>query len=85
MRQCLLQRFGDDIAGFVDVAHAVGFVEYNQIPLNILDIVRFSFRKLIGAYHRAGNILERTLTRLLADRVIAFRLQDQTLQTEFIQ
>ena len=53
VRQRVLERLGDDIAGFVNVAQAMRFVEHDHIPVDPPDVVSLGLRKLIGADDRA--------------------------------
>lgn len=54
VRHCVLERLGDDVAGLVDVAQAMGLVQDDQVPLDFLDIFGLGLGELIGADDRAG-------------------------------
>src|SRR5690606_17790321 len=84
MRQCLLEGLGNDVAGFVDVAQAMRFIEDNQVPVDALDIFSLGLRELVGTNDRAGCELERVAPRLLADRVVALGFQNKPLQAELV-
>ena len=71
VRQRLLEGPGNDVAGFVDVAQAMCFVEDDQVPVNVLDIVCLGLGELVGTDDRARGKEERILSILLADRVVA--------------
>ena len=66
MRQRRLEGLGDDVAGLVDVAQAMRFVEHDQVPIDALDIVRLGLGELVGTDDRAGREQKRVLTRLRA-------------------
>lgn len=83
-RQRLLEGLGDDVAGFVDVAQAMRFVEDDQVPVDALDIVSLGLRELVGTDDRTGGEQERVPLLLLADRVVAFGFEDQPLQAELV-
>jgi len=78
-RQRLLEGLGDDVAGLVDVAQAMRFVEDDQVPVDALDIVSFGLRELIGTDDRARREQERVLPLLFSDCVVAFGFEDQPL------
>lgn len=89
MRHGLLERLGDDVAGLVDVAQAMRFVENDQVPRDFLDVVGLGLGELVGADDRAGGEHERVPLRLLAavsflQRVVALGFEDQPLQTELV-
>ena len=83
-RQRLLEGLGDDVAGFVDVAQAMRFVEDDQVPVDALDIVSLGLRELVGTDDRTGGEQERVPLLLFADRVVAFGFEDQPLQAELV-
>ena len=83
-RQRLLEGLGDDVAGFVDVAQAMRFVEDDQVPVDALDIVSLGLRELVGTDDRTGGEQERVSLLLFADRVVAFGFEDQPLQAELV-
>jgi len=46
---CLLDGVGDLTRGLIDVAQAMGFVDYHQIPRGLLQVRLFLARKLVRA------------------------------------
>jgi hypothetical protein len=48
----LFEHLGNDVAGLVNVAQAVRFVEHDQIPRDALEVVGLGFGELIGADDR---------------------------------
>ncbi len=84
VRQRLLEGLGDDVAGLVDVAQAMRFVEHDQIPGDALDIVGLGLRELVGTDDRTGGEQERVALLLFADCVVAFGFEDQPLQAELV-
>lgn len=84
VRQRLFQRFGNDIAGFIDVAQAVGFVQHDQIPGDGLDVFGLGFGKLVRADDGARVAQKRLGQPLFAQGVVAFGFENQPLQAEFV-
>src|SRR5690606_36441955 len=84
VRQRILEGFGNDVAGLVDVAQAMRFVENDQVQVNALDIVSLGLGELVGTDDRTGGEEEWILSILLADRVVAFGFENQSLQAEFV-
>src|SRR5690606_2170773 len=84
MRQCLLEGLGNDVAGFVDVAQAMRFIEDNQVPVDAHDIFSLGLCELVGTDDRAGGELERVAPLLLADRVVALGFQNKPLQAKLV-
>ena len=74
MRQRLLQRLGDDVAGLVDVSQAVGFVQHHQIPVDGLDVIGLGLGELVRADDGACRALEWITAVLLAEGVVALGL-----------
>src|SRR5690606_30088392 len=75
---------GNDVAGLVDVAQAMRFVENDQVPVNALEIVSLGLGELVGTDDRTGGEEEWILSILLADRVVAFGFENQSLQAELV-
>ncbi len=88
VREGFLDRFGDDVAGLVNIAQPVRLVEHDQIPVDALDVGSLGLGKLVRANDRprlwqTGH-QEGVLVFLLADRVVIFGLKNQALQIEFV-
>ena len=73
---------GDDVAAFVNVAQAVRFVQHRQIPVDALDVVRFAFRKLVGADDDV--FLVEGVGLAFAQGVVVFAFEDDGAQAEFV-
>ena len=84
VHQRLLQCLGDDVAGLVDIAQAVGFVQNHQIPFDGLDVIGLGLGELVRADDGACCALERVAAVLLAKGVVALGLQQNTLQVELV-
>lgn len=74
VRQCLFQRLGDDVAGLVDIAQAVSFVQNHQLPFDGLDVIGLGLGELLRADDGACCALERVAAVLLAKGVLALGL-----------
>ena len=73
-----------DIAEFVDVAQSVGFVHYHQVPGHAAQIVGLGLGKLIRADEHAAGLFKRLFVASFDNLFVAFGLQDQRLQAEFV-
>ena len=86
--QRVLEHLGDDVAGLVDIAQAVRFIEHHEVPVNGLDVISLGLGELVGADHRAGQRGAREdegiRLVLLAQRVVVLGLQDQAVQVELV-
>ena len=82
--QCFFQGLADDVAGFVDVAQAVGFVHDHQVPGHTTQVVGLGFGELVGANQYTAGLIEWIAQATLAKLPVAFGLQNVRLQTELV-
>lgn len=82
VRHGFFEGAGDDVAVFVDVAQAVRFVQHRQVPMDALDVVRFAFRKLVGADDDV--FLVEGVGLAFAQGVVVFVFEDDGAQAEFV-
>ena len=78
----LFEGAGGDVAAFVNVAQAVRFVQHRQIPVDALDVVRFAFRKLVGADDDV--FLVEGVGLAFAQGVVVFAFEDDAAEAEFV-
>ena len=88
VREGFFDRFGDDVAGFVNIAQPVRFVEHDQIPVDVLNVGSLGLGKLVRADDRPRlwqtGSQEGVLVFLLTDRIVVFGFKNQALQIEFV-
>jgi len=82
VRHGVFEGAGDDVAFFIDVAQAVRFVKYDEIPGDTLDVGRFGFGELVGTDDE--RFLDEGVGLVFAQGVVVFAFEDDAVQAEFV-